>query len=128
MYNEPEIFADRIHIEQLEIFARDGVPEKERASAQRLTVNNTFWPRQQTGCGSSAALQRIGLIRLAALSVRHRGIDCACHCSWASRNFNRRRTEKDRQWLARDRGRDQIRLRRCLISTLRTFSTFAVRR
>src|SRR5258705_430207 len=35
MYDEPELFADRIHIEQLEIFARVGVPEKERASAQR---------------------------------------------------------------------------------------------
>ena len=48
MYDEPEPFADRIHIEQLEIFARVGVPEKERASAQRLTVNITFWPRHRT--------------------------------------------------------------------------------
>ena len=48
MYDEPELFADRIHIEQLEIFARVGVPEKERASAQRLTVNITFWPQLHT--------------------------------------------------------------------------------
>ena len=48
MYDEPELFADRIHIEQLEIFARVGVPEKERASAQRLTVDITFWPQHRT--------------------------------------------------------------------------------
>jgi len=34
----------QIHIEQLEIFARVGVPEKERAKPQRLTVSITFWP------------------------------------------------------------------------------------
>jgi dihydroneopterin aldolase len=34
----------QIHIEQLEIFARVGVPEKERAEAQRLTVSITLWP------------------------------------------------------------------------------------
>ena len=33
-----------IHIEQLEIFARVGVPEKERAKSQRLTVSITIWP------------------------------------------------------------------------------------
>src|SRR5882724_12295518 len=48
MYDEPELFADRIHIEQLEIFARVGVPEKERASVQRLTVSITFWPQHHT--------------------------------------------------------------------------------
>ncbi len=45
MPNEPDSFSDRIHIEQLEIFARVGVPERERASAQRLTVSITFWPQ-----------------------------------------------------------------------------------
>ena len=35
---------DYIHIEQLEIFAQIGVPDEERASAQRLTFNITFWP------------------------------------------------------------------------------------
>lgn len=35
---------DRIHIEQLEVFALIGVPEEERASAQRLTFNVTLWP------------------------------------------------------------------------------------
>jgi len=44
MQNEPA--ADQIHIEQLEIFARVGVPEKERATPQRLTVSITLWPKQ----------------------------------------------------------------------------------
>ncbi|HEV2047414.1 MAG TPA: dihydroneopterin aldolase [Chthoniobacterales bacterium] len=34
----------QIHIEQLEIFVRVGVPEKERVKPQRLTVSITFWP------------------------------------------------------------------------------------
>jgi dihydroneopterin aldolase len=34
----------QIHIEQLEIFARVGVPEKERAKSQRLIVSVTLWP------------------------------------------------------------------------------------
>jgi 7,8-dihydroneopterin aldolase/epimerase/oxygenase len=41
-----EAAADQIHIEQLEIFARVGVPEKERATPQRLTVSITLWPKQ----------------------------------------------------------------------------------
>jgi len=41
-------FADEIHIEQLEVSARVGVPEKERATPQRLTVSISFWPYQQT--------------------------------------------------------------------------------
>ena len=45
MPNESDSFSDRIHIEQLEIFARVGVPERERGSAQRLTVSITFWPQ-----------------------------------------------------------------------------------
>ena len=35
---------DYIHIDQLEVFARVGVPDEERALAQRLTFNITFWP------------------------------------------------------------------------------------
>jgi FolB domain-containing protein len=35
---------DQIHIEQLEVQAHIGVPEDERASAQRLTFNLTLWP------------------------------------------------------------------------------------
>lgn len=35
---------DHIHIEQLEVFARIGVPDEERASAQRLTLTLTLWP------------------------------------------------------------------------------------
>jgi dihydroneopterin aldolase len=42
--NEPNPLADRIHIEELEISARIGVPEKERTSPQRLTVSISFWP------------------------------------------------------------------------------------
>ena len=34
----------QIHIDQLEVFARIGVPDKERASPQRLTFNITLWP------------------------------------------------------------------------------------
>jgi len=39
--------SDRIHIEQLEVSTRIGVPEEERANPQRLTVNISFWPHQQ---------------------------------------------------------------------------------
>jgi dihydroneopterin aldolase len=37
---------DRIHIEQLEISARVGVSESERANPQRLVLNITIWPSQ----------------------------------------------------------------------------------
>jgi 7,8-dihydroneopterin aldolase/epimerase/oxygenase len=39
---------DEIHIEQLDIFTRVGVPEKERAKPQRLTVSISLWPNSQT--------------------------------------------------------------------------------
>jgi dihydroneopterin aldolase len=35
---------DHIHIEELEVFARVGVPDEERAVAQRLTFHLTLWP------------------------------------------------------------------------------------
>jgi FolB domain-containing protein len=41
-------FSDEIHIEQLEVFTRVGVPEEERAKPQKLTVSISFWPYQQT--------------------------------------------------------------------------------
>lgn len=44
MPNEPNPLSDRIHIEQLEISAHIGVPEKERSRPQRLTVSISFWP------------------------------------------------------------------------------------
>jgi dihydroneopterin aldolase len=47
MRNEPNPFSDEIHIEQLEVFARIGVPEEERVNPQRLIVNISFWPHQQ---------------------------------------------------------------------------------
>jgi len=34
---------DRIHIEQLEGYARVGVPDSERAEPQRLSLNVTLW-------------------------------------------------------------------------------------
>ena len=48
MSNESNPFADEIHIEQLEVSARIGVPEQERATPQRLSVSISFWPYQQT--------------------------------------------------------------------------------
>ena len=46
MPNELSPLPDSIHIEQLEIFTCIGVPEKERATPQRLTVSITLWPKQ----------------------------------------------------------------------------------
>jgi dihydroneopterin aldolase len=45
MPNETDPFSDRIHIEQLEVSTHIGVPEKERATPQRLAVSITLWPR-----------------------------------------------------------------------------------
>jgi FolB domain-containing protein len=45
--NESHPFPDEIHIEQLDVFTRIGVPEEERAKPQRLTVSISFWPYQQ---------------------------------------------------------------------------------
>src|SRR6188472_1067221 len=35
---------DRIHIQELELMVRVGVPDDERAQPQRLTVSITMWP------------------------------------------------------------------------------------
>jgi FolB domain-containing protein len=35
---------DRVHIEQLEVNGRVGVPDSERAKPQRLSLNMTLWP------------------------------------------------------------------------------------
>jgi dihydroneopterin aldolase len=48
MPDEPDFCGDQIHIDQLEISARIGVPEEERATPQRLTVSVTLWPKQDT--------------------------------------------------------------------------------
>jgi FolB domain-containing protein len=45
--NESHLFPDEIHIEQLAIFTRIGVPEEERANPQKLTVSISLWPYQQ---------------------------------------------------------------------------------
>ena len=47
MPNEPNAFSDQIHIEQLEISTRIGVPEKERATPQRLNVSISLWPYEK---------------------------------------------------------------------------------
>ena len=39
----------RIHIHQLEVMAHIGVPDEERATAQRLTFNLTLWPARPFG-------------------------------------------------------------------------------
>ena len=46
MPNESHPSQDEIHIEQLDVFTRIGVPEEERAKPQRLTVSISFWPYQ----------------------------------------------------------------------------------
>ncbi len=48
MTDESHSLCDQIHIEQLEVSTRVGVPEKERATPQRLTVTISFWPYRQT--------------------------------------------------------------------------------
>jgi dihydroneopterin aldolase len=48
MPNQPSPLSDPIHIEQLEIFARIGVSDKERSTPQRLTASITLWPKQDT--------------------------------------------------------------------------------
>lgn len=40
---------DQVRIEQLEIFAHIGVPDEERAAAQRLTFHMAFWPIRPAG-------------------------------------------------------------------------------
>jgi FolB domain-containing protein len=47
--NESHPSPDKIHIEQLDVFTRIGVPEEERANPQKLTVSISFWPYQQPG-------------------------------------------------------------------------------
>jgi FolB domain-containing protein len=41
----PTIVIDRIHIEQLEVHGRVGVPDSERAEPQRMSLNVTLWPK-----------------------------------------------------------------------------------
>jgi dihydroneopterin aldolase len=41
----PDDARDRIHIRELELTARIGVPDEERAKPQRLTVSITLWPK-----------------------------------------------------------------------------------
>jgi dihydroneopterin aldolase len=47
MASESHPLSDEIHIEQLEISTRIGVPEDERATPQRLTVSISFWLYQE---------------------------------------------------------------------------------
>ena len=48
MSSELHSVPDEIHIEQLEVFTRIGVPDAERANPQRLTVNISLWHYQKT--------------------------------------------------------------------------------
>ncbi len=48
MPNQSCFLPDEIHIEQLDVFTRVGVPEEERAKPQKLTVSISLWPYQQT--------------------------------------------------------------------------------
>jgi 7,8-dihydroneopterin aldolase/epimerase/oxygenase len=41
----PTVVVDRIHIEQLEVHGRVGVPDTERSQPQRLRLNMTLWPK-----------------------------------------------------------------------------------
>ena len=41
----PTVVINCIHIEQLELFARVGVPTSERSEPQRLILNITLWPK-----------------------------------------------------------------------------------
>jgi FolB domain-containing protein len=41
------MMSDCIHIERLEVRAHIGVPDEERASAQRLSFNLTLWPARR---------------------------------------------------------------------------------
>lgn len=47
MSTESHPCPDEIHIEQLNVFTRIGVPEEERAKPQRLMLNISFWPSPQ---------------------------------------------------------------------------------
>jgi len=38
---------DKIHIEQLEVFAHIGVPDEERTQPQRLVISITLWPTRE---------------------------------------------------------------------------------
>ena len=39
------VVIDRIHIEQLEVHGRVGVPDSERREPQRMSLNVTLWPK-----------------------------------------------------------------------------------
>jgi dihydroneopterin aldolase len=47
--NEVNPFSDCIHIEQLEVSTRIGVPDEERATPQRLTASISFRPYHDGG-------------------------------------------------------------------------------
>jgi dihydroneopterin aldolase len=46
--NESHPFPDEVHIEQLDVFTRIGVPDEERANPQKLAVSISLWPHRQT--------------------------------------------------------------------------------
>ena len=46
MKTDPKYDGDEIRIERIELLARIGVPDDERAQPQRLTINIAFWPNK----------------------------------------------------------------------------------
>ncbi len=69
---------DQIQVEELELFARVGVTESERAKPQRLTLNMTAWPRrsfQDLQDDIAAAVDYSALCRTACEFVMERS-DC----------------------------------------------------
>lgn len=46
MKTDREYDGDVIRIERIELLARIGVPDEERAQPQRLTINLAFWPNK----------------------------------------------------------------------------------
>ena len=49
MSTEPQPSCDQIHIEELEVSTRIGVPDEERAAPQRLTASISFLPYHEAG-------------------------------------------------------------------------------
>jgi len=49
MASESHPCSDEIHIEELEVFTRVGVPDQERANPQGLTISISFWPIEKMG-------------------------------------------------------------------------------
>ncbi len=92
MYSASNLPGDRIHIEQLEVFAFIGVTDAERAQRQRLTITMTIWPATDFG----ALADEIA-----------RTIDYSAVCE-ATRKYVARRADKLIETLADSLARDLL--------------------